>query len=128
MNEEFVVLRILHIVSGVFWTGSAIFLATILEPRLRALGPAVQGPVMRALMPAMLFCNHRDHSGRRTTLALRLRWGYLDRFLSTDWGWAMLIGFVASMLAFARRELDFNSCPRVSGTSAGQTPCSWSSP
>ncbi len=42
MNEEFAILRILHIVFGVFWAGSAIFLATILEPRLRALDPAAR--------------------------------------------------------------------------------------
>lgn len=41
MNTEFVILRIIHVVFGMFWAGSAVFIATILEPRLRALGPAV---------------------------------------------------------------------------------------
>ena len=101
MNEEFVILRILHIVSGVFWAGSAIFLATILEPRLRALGPAVQGPLMRALIPvmvpAMLF-SATITIAAGITLALRLRWDDLDSFLNTGWGWAILIGFVAAHL------------------------------
>ena len=103
MNEEFVILRILHIDFGVFWAGSAIFLATILEPRLRALGPAVQGPVMRALIPvmvpAMLF-SATITIAAGITLALRLRWDDLDSFLNTGWGWAILIGFVASMVAY----------------------------
>ena len=49
MNEELVVLRIVHILAGVVWAGSAIFLAFILEPRLRTLGPEIQGRVMAAL-------------------------------------------------------------------------------
>ena len=53
MNEEFIILRILHIIFGVFWAGSSIFVATILEPRLRALGPAIHGPVIKAIMPIM---------------------------------------------------------------------------
>ena len=104
MNAEFVVLRILHIVFGVFWAGSAIFLATILEPRLRALGPAVQKPVMKALMPvmvpAMLF-SATITIVAGITLAFRLRWNHMDSFLDTGWGWAILIGFVTSMIAYA---------------------------
>ncbi len=46
MDLEMVVLRILHIVFGVFWVGSAFFLVLILEPRLRALGPEIQRPAM----------------------------------------------------------------------------------
>ncbi len=42
MNIEIAALRSMHIVFGVFWAGSAIFLATILEPRLRALDPAAR--------------------------------------------------------------------------------------
>ncbi|MBM3949072.1 MAG: hypothetical protein FJ312_07520 [SAR202 cluster bacterium] len=48
-----VVLRILHILFGVVWAGGAIFRALILEPRLRAAGPAVQGPAMRSIAPAI---------------------------------------------------------------------------
>ena len=103
MNVEFVVPRIAHIVFGVFWAGSAVFLATILEPRLRALGPAVQGPVMRAIMPVMgpsMLLSAAITIAAGTTLALRLRQSHLDRFFDTGWGWAILIGFVASMTAF----------------------------
>ncbi len=49
MNEEFVVYRVLHIVFGSFWVGSALFLTIILEPRLRAMGPHFHGPVMGAV-------------------------------------------------------------------------------
>jgi hypothetical protein len=43
------VLRIIHIVAGVFWVGSAIFVAGILLPTLQAVGPAA-GPVMEHLI------------------------------------------------------------------------------
>ena len=91
MNIEMVVLRLLHIVFGVFWAGSAVFFAFVLEPRLRALGPAIQRPVMgslsRVMGPAL------GGSGAITiaagiTLALRLRWNTLDRWFDTGWGWA----------------------------------------
>jgi uncharacterized membrane protein len=43
------VLRIIHIVAGVFWVGSAIFVAGILLPTLQAVGPAA-GPVTEHLI------------------------------------------------------------------------------
>ena len=104
MNTEFVVLRLIHIVFGVFWAGTAIFLATILEPRLRKAGPQVMQPVMGALMPilspAMMF------AGTVTivfgiVLTLRLRSGHLDTFFDTGWGVAILIGFIVSVGGFA---------------------------
>ena len=39
MNVEMVIVRIVHIGSGMFWAGSALFLAFVLEPNLRTLGP-----------------------------------------------------------------------------------------
>jgi hypothetical protein len=42
-------LRIIHIVAGVFWVGSAIFIAGILLPTLQAVGPS-GGPVMEHLV------------------------------------------------------------------------------
>ncbi len=45
MNVEMVLLRLLHIVFGVFWAGSAVLFALIIEPRVKTLGPSVErGP------------------------------------------------------------------------------------
>jgi hypothetical protein len=33
-------------------------------------------------------------------MSLRLRWGRLDEFLDTGWGWAIFFGFVATVIAF----------------------------
>jgi hypothetical protein len=43
------VLRIIHIVAGVFWVGSAMFAALLLAPALRGAGPA-SGQVMNQLV------------------------------------------------------------------------------
>ena len=37
------VFRIVHIVSGIFWVGSAFFVSVFLEPTIEAVGPA-RGP------------------------------------------------------------------------------------
>ncbi|MAG35077.1 MAG: hypothetical protein CL878_02345 [Dehalococcoidia bacterium] len=95
------VLRIIHIGFGAFWVGAALFLAFVLEPRLRALGPATQGPVMQALMPVM---NPVFSISALLTilaglgLALVMRWSTLDTFLASAWGWSILIGAVLSVI------------------------------
>ncbi|MEO8294664.1 MAG: hypothetical protein ABI613_04035 [Gemmatimonadota bacterium] len=43
-----ILLRLIHILSGVFWVGSVLFVARFLMPALRAIGPA-SGPVMQQL-------------------------------------------------------------------------------
>ena len=104
MDYVMVSLRIVHIVAGVFWAGSAFFLALILEPRLRILGPAIQRPVMGAIAPVMgpaLGTSAIITMSAGIWLALRLRWGHLDKFFSSEWGYAILVGFVASLLAFS---------------------------
>lgn len=49
MDALFVTLRLVHIVTGVFWAGTLIFFVTLLEPSIRASGPE-GGKVMMALM------------------------------------------------------------------------------
>jgi hypothetical protein len=43
------VLRLVHIIGGVFWVGSVMFAAVLLAPTMRALGPGA-GPVMNQLV------------------------------------------------------------------------------
>lgn len=49
MDLGMVILRFLHIASGIFWAGSAMFFFFFLEPATRALGPQA-GPVMHFLV------------------------------------------------------------------------------
>ena len=44
-----IVLRIVHILGGVFWVGSVVFASMLLTPALKAAGPAA-GPVMNQLI------------------------------------------------------------------------------
>ncbi|HEX6315346.1 MAG TPA: hypothetical protein VFZ73_10830 [Gemmatimonadaceae bacterium] len=44
-----IVLRLVHIIGGVFWVGSVMFLALMLAPSLRAVGPG-GAPVMNQLV------------------------------------------------------------------------------
>jgi uncharacterized membrane protein len=55
MTAELIVLRIVHILGGVFWLGSGLFTALFLVPALGRLGPAGAGSVMGALQQRRLF-------------------------------------------------------------------------
>ena len=98
-----IVLRLIHIVFGAFWVGSAVFLALILEPRLRALGPTYQGPVMGAIAPVM-----GPAIGTAAVLTIlagiwmsvKLYSGRWDLWSSTGWGYAILFGAIAAVIAF----------------------------
>lgn len=104
MNAELIVLRTLHVLPGVLWLGGALAMTLVIEPRLRAAGPAVQGPAMRAI-------------GKTFSLVLSVAAGitivmgfalisrtpghsFSDLF-STSWGWAIGLGMVAALLAGA---------------------------
>ena len=49
-----ILLRLIHILAGVFWAGAAFFVATILLPSIKAAGPA-GGPVMREVVGVRKF-------------------------------------------------------------------------
>jgi uncharacterized membrane protein len=103
MNLEFAVLRLLHIIFGVIWVGSAFFMTVILEPKLRALGPAVQRPVMKAIFPtfiAIVVPSATITIIAGIILVFRLLSGSLSSFFDTGWGWAILIGFVTAMTGY----------------------------
>ena len=120
MNEELVLLRIVHILAGVVWAGSAVFLAVILEPRLRTLGPEVQGRVMAALAPVLgpvIGTSAILTIAFGITLVFRLkRW---DALFDTDWGTAILVGFVASILGFASGIGTMITSNQMMGTAKG---------
>lgn len=102
MEGLLISMRILHIVFGIFWVGTVFFLVFILTPRLRTLGPAVQSPVMQAIMPVMI--PYMMVSALITVLSgivltLVMRWGALMTLFTTGWGWSIIVGFVASLAA-----------------------------
>ena len=55
MSAELFVLRLVHILGGIFWVGSGLFTAFFLMPALGRVGPAAAGPLMGALQQRRLF-------------------------------------------------------------------------
>jgi uncharacterized membrane protein len=103
MNTELVVLRILHIVAGVFWVGAAVYLTVILEPKLRQIGGTVERDVLQAI--SKLNSYWITGSAIVTILAgfaliSRTPGRGFDQLFSTAWGTAIGIGLVASLLSF----------------------------
>ncbi|MBI4283388.1 MAG: hypothetical protein HY663_02830 [Chloroflexi bacterium] len=95
------ILRILHIFSAVFVAGYYMFAVPILMPRLKRLGPTIQGPVMQALMPILtpvMVVNSVVIVGTGIAMTLILRPGNLGALFTTGWGWAIFIGFILSLV------------------------------
>lgn len=55
MPVEMIVLRVVHIVGGVFWVGAILFISFFLLPAMRQAGPAAAGPLMQGLNQRKLF-------------------------------------------------------------------------
>lgn len=54
MQAELLVLRLVHVLGGIFWVGSALFMAIFLFPALAVSGPAA-GQVMGAIQRRRIF-------------------------------------------------------------------------
>jgi uncharacterized membrane protein len=55
MPTELLVLRLVHILGGIFWLGSGLFTTFFLIPALGRVGPSAVGPVMGALQQRKFF-------------------------------------------------------------------------
>lgn len=79
-----ITLRLIHILGGIFWVGSALFLALFLFPVVRAVGPA-GGQVMRGLMLQRKLPIYMNAAGGLSMLSgFWLYW----RMMSLAPGWA----------------------------------------
>ena len=98
-----ILLRLIHILFGVFWAGTAIFNAIFLLPAVRALGPA-GGPVMQEIagkrkLPVYFFI-----SGILTVLSgFGLYWhdsaGFTNGFMRSAGGMTFGIGAILALVA-----------------------------
>lgn len=52
---ELILLRLIHVLGGIFWVGSGLFTAFFLAPALKAAGPAAAGVVMANLQKRKLY-------------------------------------------------------------------------
>jgi len=101
---EFIVLRIVHILAGVFWAGAAIMLAAFLEPTARALGPD-GGKFMQRLTGQMRLTFFILLAASLNVLSgLGLYWllsgGFQVRWITSSLGLSLTIGALAAIVTF----------------------------
>ncbi len=94
------ILRIVHVVLGIFWAGTVLYASFVLLPVLKSLGPAIERPAVRGLMrvtsPIMSVIS-LIVLGTGIAMALRTRL-LLSVLFSTGWGWAVFIAFIAVVI------------------------------
>jgi hypothetical protein len=94
MQFILIILRLIHIVAGAFWVGSALLIALVLLPGVRRAGPGGERHLpMAAISQAMSL------TALLTTLSGLLLYGWVSRFA---WGWIVSplgIGFTVGSLA-----------------------------
>ncbi len=107
MHAEILVLRLIHILSGIAWVGSGIFTSFFLVPALSS-SPAVMGQVMAALQRRRMFIILPTVATLTILSGLRLLWiasaGFDSSYFATGTGRTFalsgLAAFVAYVLAF----------------------------
>jgi uncharacterized membrane protein len=103
MNTELLVLRLVHILGGIFWVGSLIFTSFFLMPALRS-SPAIAGQVMAGLQKRRLFTLLPIVALLTIASGIRLLWiasvGFSDAYLSTPTGRTFSVSAVAAIVAF----------------------------
>lgn len=108
MFSELVILRLVHVLGGISWAGSAFFITVFLGPALAASGPNA-GPVMAALKARRLLAFMPTVALITIGSGLRLMWilsaGFSLAYFTTPHGLAFgfagataIIGFFFAML------------------------------
>lgn len=105
MDYFLVSLRAIHVLSGVFWAGTAIFFALYIVPAANRLGPAA-GPFMQAITAPRQLPLAMSVTALLTTLSgLLLFWRlagvHILSFVQTPFGFTLLLGAIAALIAFS---------------------------
>jgi uncharacterized membrane protein len=103
VSTELVALRLVHILGGIFWVGSALFSAFFLGPALGRVGPAA-GAVMGALQQRRLFTVLPVVAVLTILSGLRLLQivsaGFAPAYMSSRTGQTYLWSGIAAIVAF----------------------------
>jgi uncharacterized membrane protein len=105
---EVLVLRVIHILGGIFWVGSGLFTAIFLMPALGASGPAA-GQVMAGLQRRRLFTVLPIAALLTVVSGLRLMWitsaGFTPAYFASGPGrtfaWSGAAAIIAFLVSFA---------------------------
>jgi hypothetical protein len=99
-----VVLRLVHILAGVFWAGTMLFFVTFLEPSIREIGPD-GGRVMQALMRRRYFTIMPVIAGLTVLSGIglleRVSGTFQSAWMGSPQGIALSVGGIVSLVAFA---------------------------
>ncbi len=103
MKAEFLVLRLVHILGGIFWVGSLMYTSFFLVPVVRS-SPGVAGQIMAGLQKRRLFTILPIVALLTIASGLRLLMiasaGFESAYFSSDAGRTYSAGAVAAIVAF----------------------------
>ena len=103
MHAEILVLRLIHILSGIAWVGSGIFTSFFLVPALSS-SPAVMGQVMAALQRRRMFIILPTVATLTILSGLRLLWiasgGFAPSYFATGTGRTFALSGLAAIVAY----------------------------
>src|SRR5215212_6125823 len=103
MHAEVIVLRLVHILSGIMWVGTAAFTTFFLFPAMTSAGPAA-GPVMTGLRDRKLLVAIPAFAGLTMLSGLRLLWivsgGSFAAYAASPVGRGFTFGAVSAILGF----------------------------
>lgn len=103
MQTELLVLRVLHVMGGIFWLGSGLFTSYFLTPAIGAVGPA-GGQVMAELQKRHLFTILPAAALLTMLSGARLLWivsgGFTVTYLTSRTGATYLWSGVATIVGF----------------------------
>jgi len=120
MQFVLIVLRLVHIVAGAFWVGSALMLALVILPGARKAGPGSE----RAL-PMARISQAMGLASLLTTVAGLLLYWLVSRFawvwISSSWGVGLTLGALAGIAAFLLGTFSTAPTSKKLGALAAQT-------
>jgi hypothetical protein len=98
------VLRLVHILGGVFWVGSVMFMTLLMAPSLRAVGPGA-GPVMNQLvkvrrLPILMMISAIATMGAGIWLLVIASAGQPGLYMQSGPGRTFSLGATFALLAF----------------------------
>ncbi len=92
-------LRTVHILSGIIWVGGNVIVFFVLFPRVSKFADAAVTDMLKFIAPMDRWIGPAAvltvASG--ITIGLRLRWGVLEDWFVSGWGWAILVAFLTTV-------------------------------
>ena len=102
MYAEILILRLIHILSGIMWVGSGMYTSFFLVPALSG-SPAVMGQVVAGLQRRRVFLVLQIVAAVTILSGLRLLWidsaGFAESYMATGPGRTFSIGAAAAIVA-----------------------------